>query len=263
MKLGPRPEPCDDGVMRNVRYLNRLPGSQARRGVRWLHPSGNDSSGDRRRTESVRVAVSAPCSDRALRSVVEMALDAGWDAAGLISVGTGDVPHSACASSPLVGRLDALQVTFGQGPAVDSLRETGRAAVVSRDLDVDSRWSPWRPAAIAAGVRTVISLRLFTDRTLGALNLYSGQPHGDDDGVLAEADAIAAQASAVLAHTASEERLWQAIDGLSTVGQAQPILMQRYGVTAAGARAVLRSYAEHQDPEAADLARRITSTRQE
>ncbi len=271
MDRGSRPEPCDDDPTAGARYLNRVPACLPPRAARRLHCVTDDGAGTpvepalharATRVESMRAAVSGPSADQALRSIVEMALDSGvCDAAGLMAMNVTEDAHSACASSRTVGRLDALQLTLHQGPAVDSLRSRGRLAVVSGDLAVDGRWKRWRPAAIAAGFASVIALRLFTDRTLGALNLYSVRRQMDNDDALAEADAVAAQASVVLAYTSSEQRLWQAIEQQNMVGQAQGILMQRYGVTAAGAGAVLRRYAEYQDVNVADLARRITNTR--
>ncbi len=269
MKYGPRPDPCDDGMTSNVRYLNRLPSSPTRRTGRAGRTSRDGRSAGAEleqstdgRAESLRAAVSTPSSVEALRSIIDMAMEASpWDAAGLMAIDSCGVPHSPVASSPTIGRLDSLQGALDQGPAMDSLREGGRRAVVSENLTTDRRWPRWRPAATAAGVVTVVSLRLFTDDTLGALNLYWNRLHIVDDGDLAEADAIAAQASVVLAYTTFEQTLRATVDRHNALGQAQGILMQRFGVSAAGARAVLRNYAEHQDVDVAELARRITSLR--
>ncbi len=269
MRYGPRPEPCDDGVTSNVRYLNRLASPPVVRGARAgrTQTDGRSVSGDPerntdRRAETVRAAVSAPTPDEALRSIIDMAMDASpWDAAGLVTLDVRGDAHSPMASSPTVGRLDSLQGALNQGPAMDSLREGGRRAVVSENLTTDARWPRWRPAAAAAGVVTVISLRLFTDDTHGALNLYWNRRHVVADGELAEADAVAAQASVVLAYAVSEQTLREKVDRHNALGQAQGILMQRFGVSASGARAVLRSYAEHQDIDVAELARRIASLR--
>ncbi len=228
MKLGPPPEPPSDAI--TSRYLNRLPMSRTPRGARSLRSVGGAASDSAdaatvqkliraestttvsTRAESVRAAVSSP-SGQALQSIIDMATDRGpWDAAGLVTIDPNGVPRSGCASSGTVLRLDELQVTLRQGPAIDSLRQEGRAAVICSDLAAEARWPRWRPAATAAGLSSLISLRLFTDSTLGALTFYSVRRFMDDDGALAEANTIAAQASVVLAYIASEDKLSQGND---------------------------------------------------
>ncbi len=270
MNIGPRTGPADDGMPTSVRYLNRLPSSRRRRGaptLRLVHDGDHEPADVRERrsatrAETVRAAVSAPSAHQALRSIIDMAMESGpWDDAGLVTVDEKGDTHCPCATSPTVGRLDALQAALGQGPALDSLAERGRPAIVSDDLPADGRWPRWTPAATGAGVVAVVSLRLFTDRTYGALNLYSCRRHTVEDSVLGEADAIAAQASVILAYTVAEHRRWEVLNRHSALGQAEGILMQRFGVSATGAGAVLRSYADQQDIDVAELARRITSGR--
>jgi transcriptional regulator with GAF, ATPase, and Fis domain len=270
VNIGPRPGPDDDGTTTSVRYLNRLPSSERRRGSGLLRlvRDVDDEPGNEHdlradtRAEAVRAAVSAPSADSALHSIIDMAMESGpWDDSGLITVDESGALHSACASSPTVGRLDALQNALGEGPAVDSLAERGRVAIVSDDLLADGRWPRWAEAATGAGVAAALSLRLFTDRTYGALTLYWSRRHTIEEAALAEADAIAAQASVILAYTVAEARRCQALERHSALGQAEGILMQRFGVSASGAGAVLRSYADQQEIDVAELARRITNGR--
>ena len=71
---------------------------------------------------------------------------------------------------------------------------------------------------------------------------------------------IGAHASVVLAYARTEQNLWQAIDTRNLIGQAQGMLMQKYGITADKAFAVLRRYSQAQNTKLAVIAEELTST---
>jgi AmiR/NasT family two-component response regulator len=64
----------------------------------------------------------------------------------------------------------------------------------------------------------------------------------------------------VLAHTRTTQNLWRAIDTRNLIGQAQGILMARYGLTADKAFAVLRRYSQARHTRLAVVAEELTST---
>ena len=73
---------------------------------------------------------------------------------------------------------------------------------------------------------------------------------------------IAAQASVVVAYGRAQENLWRAIDARNLIGQAQGMLMQRYGLTGEKAFAVLRRYSQHHHIKLTVLAEQLTTTGQ-
>ena len=111
------------------------------------------------------------------------------------------------------------------------------------------------------GIGSSLSVHLFTDTALGSLNLYSLHPRDYDHTDLEAAKVIGAHASVVLAHTRTEQNLWQAIDTRNVIGQAQGILMQKYGLTAENAFAVLRRYSQQHNIKLAAVAEQLTITR--
>ncbi len=67
----------------------------------------------------------------------------------------------------------------GQGPAGVAIR-TGRPSFLA-DSATDQRYAEWREEALARGYRSIISLPLlFNGETMGAVNLYRGEPQDFD-----------------------------------------------------------------------------------
>ena len=64
----------------------------------------------------------------------------------------------------------------------------------------------------------------------------------------------------MLAYSRTEQNLWQAIDSRNLIGQAQGILMERFGLTPDSAFAVLRRYSQHHNRKLAVLAEELVTT---
>ena len=131
---------------------------------------------------------------------------------------------------------------------------------VIEDLAADGRWPRWTVRAADLGIRSSLSVHLFTDVRLGSLNLYSTTPrsylHSDID----NARVIAAHASVVLAYNRTSQNLWEAIDSRNLIGQAQGMLMERFRLTPATAFGVLRRYSQHHNIKLVQLAEEFTTT---
>ncbi len=212
----------------------------------------------RRVAETLRSAVSAPSVDRALDQVVAAAMETGrWHACGMSVVQADGALRSVSRTSPSARRLDELQYLIGEGPLLDVVSAEPVLQILSTDLHRENRWPGWSTVAAGTGIRSVLTLRLFTDVTVGALSLYSRFRSGPDEATLAAAQVAAAQASVVLVYAQCEWRLWSAIDVQITIGRAQGILMQRYDIGADAASAVLRTYSAEHELTVPEVARRI------
>ncbi|MGS0686338.1 GAF and ANTAR domain-containing protein [Nakamurella sp. GG22] len=212
----------------------------------------------RRVAETMRSAVSAPSVDRALDQVVTAAMETGrWCACGMSVLESDGTLRSVSRTSPPARRLDELQYLIGEGPLLDVVSAEPVLEIVSTDLHRENRWPGWTTVAAGTGIRSVLTLRLFTDVTVGALSLYSRFRTGPDEATLAAAQVAAAQASVVLVYAQCEWRLWNAIDVQTAIGRAQGILMQRYGIAADAATAVLRTYSAEHELTVPEVARRI------
>ncbi|WP_367127701.1 GAF and ANTAR domain-containing protein [Saccharothrix sp. HUAS TT1] len=92
----------------------------------------------------------------------------------VLTVDTSGWPEVRCATDALGERLAELQVTVGEGPAVDIWRGGGPALVA--DLDAPSsqaRWPMFAPLAVEAGASALFALPLCVGAIrAGVLSLY-------------------------------------------------------------------------------------------
>lgn len=156
---------------------------------------------------------------------------------------------------------DELQNRLSEGPVVSvaSSHET----VLVPDTDQDDRWPTWGPLAADLGLHGVVSTCLYTGkRTLGTLNIYASRA-----GALGADDAERARAlgghAAVAIDAASEEAgLRRAVETRSLIGQAQGLLMERYGLDARRAFDVLRRYSQETNTKLRDVAEHLVINRE-
>ena len=209
--------------------------------------------------ESMRRAMTRKTPEESLRTVIGMAVScAPCDQASITVLGPGRTLETVAASDDRVTKADRLQYDLREGPCLDAVFTGGVFRV--EDLAADSRWPQWAPLAAGLGIGALLAVHLYTDTALGALNLYSEQPREYDDLDLEVAKVVAAHASVVLAHTRKTQDLWRAIDTRNLIGQAQGILMARYGLTPERAFAVLRRYSQARHTRLAAVAEELTST---
>lgn len=193
--------------------------------------------------------------------VLQFALAAvGCGHAGVMLVHAGTTVETAAATDPVIEKADQLQMETGEGPCLSAIFEHDSHLVP--DTAADEHWPVWSRRVSELGLRSVLSIRLATsDSTIGALNLYDAEPNrfdADDDAV---AHILARHASIALSSARQESHLWQAIDARKLVGQAQGILMERFGLDADQAFAVLRRYSQDHNIKLREVAQRLIDTR--
>jgi GAF domain-containing protein len=157
---------------------------------------------------------------------------------------------TAVATAPLARELDGLQYELGEGPILVAFESDGLGLAEAGDLADDERFPRWAPAATDAGIRDVLMLGLFPKQApprLGTLNVYTSQPNGLNDVDRDIAVILAAHASTALAGTLAtssaeleKAQLVQAVSSRDVIGQAKGILMERRGISADEAFALLR-----------------------
>ncbi|ADB29827.1 ANTAR domain protein with unknown sensor [Kribbella flavida DSM 17836] len=201
-----------------------------------------------------------PGVEETVEAVLQFALQAvTCTYAGLLSRHHGRLTTLAV-TDPVVEQCDKLQLDTGQGPALELLR--GCETVLVPDTLKDDRWPDWAPQAAALGLRSLLCVRLWAGGvTHGVLQLINAEPDGfepDDDAV---AHILARHASVALATARQEESLRQAVDARKLIGQAQGILMERFGVDADQAFAVLRRYSQNSNTKLRDVAEQLIQTR--
>ncbi|WP_426246071.1 GAF and ANTAR domain-containing protein [Nocardioides sp. LHG3406-4] len=159
-------------------------------------------------------------------------------------------------------RIDELQYALQQGPCYDALRH--RETVQSSDLRTDERWPEWGPTiARELGVLSSLSYRLFvTDDSLGAMNLYSLRTDGFDDDDVIHGLALAAHVAVAVAGAQNAEHLERAIVARTVIGQAEGILMERFGLSADKAFYTLCRISQDRNEKLSAVAERLIRTRE-
>ncbi|SDU79771.1 GAF and ANTAR domain-containing protein [Jiangella alkaliphila] len=202
----------------------------------------------------------APDPERTLELVIEHACHAiTCDRAGLVLSHKPGQLESAATTDAWVNKIDQLQGEHGEGPALWAMQH--QATVLVDVIGVDPRWPQWAPAAADLGLRCVVSVRLFSGaRTLGALNLYATQSGAFDEDDVAVAEIFARHASIAIATTGEEAGLRYAIDARHLVGLAQGMLMERHGLDADRAFAVLRRLSRDNNIKLRAVASQVITT---
>lgn len=195
---------------------------------------------------------------RGVELVVEL-ID-GCDHAGVTVASRAGV-WSAAATDDVVRDGDALQYELGEGPCLDTVRF--EHTVISHDLITDRRWPRWASRIVAGfGVHAMMSLLLYTEQdTLGALNLYADQAEVWDADGIAIGHALADQLAVAVADAREIENRGRAMAGRTTIGQAQGILMERYGIDAERAFDYLRRISQDSNRKLFAVAEEVVRTR--
>ena len=180
----------------------------------------------------------------------------GCDLVG-ISIVHSDGIDTPVGSDETLNRIDGLQFVLKEGPCFDALHM--HEIVHSGDLANDKRWPRWGPmVAKEAGVASIVSYRLYTTRdTLGAMNLYAVDADDINNG-----QALAAHVGVALAASQHAENLETAISHRTTIGRAEGILMERFGIAPAQAFAVLRRVSQRRNVKLNWVAEELVRTRE-
>ncbi|XVV07603.1 GAF and ANTAR domain-containing protein [Actinosynnema sp. CA-248983] len=186
----------------------------------------------------------------------------------VLSVDTSGWPEVRCATDALGERLTELQVTVGEGPAVDVRRGGGPALVA--DLDAPSsqaRWPMFAPLAVEAGAASLFALPLCVGAIrVGVLSLYRLDVGHLDAATLVDALAFAELALRLLLDEQADlNTAGAAEDGLPLhnphVHQATGMVAAQLGLGMADAFAHLRARAFAEQVPLSGLAADVVARR--
>jgi GAF domain-containing protein len=173
--------------------------------------------------------------DELLQRALELTIEIvpGCEQAGISMVEKGTVETPA-SYGEVAAKCDKLQEHLGEGPCITALLEA--EVVRIDDLEQDERWPKFAVGALREGVRSMLAVRLATQRDkLAALNMYSGQPGAFDENSEAMAIGYAAHVGLALSALDRETNLRRALESREVIGQAIGILMERHRITASQA----------------------------
>jgi GAF domain-containing protein len=210
--------------------------------------------------EHTRKAVGSDDLDIAVGLVMELAMDADiCDHASVTERGPDGTLVTTAPSDELVVTADKMQYVLHEGPCVAAAYDD--QLLTSTDVAADPRWPHWGPQAATLGIRSVMSVHLYTDKdAMGALNLYSTRRRDYQDSDKDLARLIGAHVSVALAYFRGQAHLWRAIDARHSIGVAQGILMQQYGIDDEKAYALLLRASQAENVRLHLVAARVVRT---
>ena len=197
-------------------------------------------------------------SEATLEKVVEaaIALVPGAEEGSISVVTDRKKVQSWAASNDLPREVDELQGEVGEGPCLDAVFEQDVVSVP--DMAGEQRWPRFAARAAEAGAASMLSFQLFIDAgDLGAMNLYSREPHAFDEESQRVGLPLAAHAAVALARVQEREQLLTAMNSRDLIGQAQGILMERHKITADQAFQLLARASQDRNVKLRDLAEEL------
>jgi len=204
-----------------------------------------------------------------LDRVAALAVDsvAGADLAGLTLLRDGK-PNTAVFTDPTSPEIDQAQYDSGRGPCLDAFRN-GVAYRIDSTAD-DERWPEFSRTALAAGIRSTLSLPLMVeDESVGALNLYSRGAASFDEVGEKVGLAFASQAAVALANAQAywgakdvADQLHEAMKSRAVIEQAKGILMAAQGCDPDQAFDLLVKASQRSNRKLRDIAQEIVANPQ-
>jgi GAF domain-containing protein len=182
----------------------------------------------------------------------------------------GDRAFTAAHTGEMALAADELQYATGYGPCMDA----GRGGVVLRvdDMLEEQRWADYTAHAREVGVRSSLSVPLpYQGASIGALNIYSGEPSafatpasleaGLEVAELIAVAVVNADAHAQLSELTRHMRL--AMDSRAAIEQAKGVLMAQRHVDADQAFEILREASQRYNRKLRDIALGILASTQD
>jgi GAF domain-containing protein len=212
--------------------------------------------------ELAEMLQSAPTPRRTAEEIVGYIRDQlDADHAGITMIRPRRRLETVAATDPLVEQADQLQYELDEGPCRDSswYRET-----LSSDLADDKRWPQWARKVATLGIASVLAVELTTvdERRIGAINVYWKRRRTFTADDTAFANLFARHAALALSTSFNEAQLNVALDTRKLIGQAQGILMERFGLDEPRAFEVLRRYSQDHNMKLRRVAEYLIATRQ-
>lgn len=182
----------------------------------------------------------------------------GADYADVLLISGPDLFQSMAATNPIATDLDGVQQRFREGPCIDAA--VGDIVTVSNDLSEDQRWPRFAQSATAAGVYSMLSIRLCTHNArMGALNLFARRRQAFTAAVHAPVAMLATQAAIALIAEDKELQFRYALASRDIIGQAKGMIMERFNVDATHAFELLKKLSQDSNTRLIDVATELVA----
>ncbi|GAA3232623.1 ANTAR domain-containing protein [Actinocorallia longicatena] len=171
--------------------------------------------------------------------------------------------YTPARTSPVAAALDQVQYDHDDGPSVEAARAPGCGYRMSGDLSAERSWPAFSAATYRYGYASVLSASLLPAPPRlglgGALTIYGRRRYGLDGRSRDIALLLATHASLAVAATRIADQFHQAIEARDLIGQVKGILMERRGVSADEAFALLSRASQHLNIKLSELASRLAA----
>jgi transcriptional regulator with GAF, ATPase, and Fis domain len=182
-------------------------------------------------------------------------LVSGADCAKISLMDNGQL-RSIAATSQLISSLDDAQQAARHGPCLEAI--SARNAIRCDDLGTDVRWPRFASHATTAGLHSVLSTPIDIPGDTGATFSLFGFRAGAFG---AESETLGAMlakhASIALVKQRQEREFKAALATRDVIGQAKGMIMERFGVDATQAFAMLAAISQDTNTPVRDLAARF------
>jgi GAF domain-containing protein len=187
-----------------------------------------------------------------------LALISGADCAKISVIDNGRL-CSIAATSQLTRSLDGAQQAAGHGPCLEAI--SARKAIRCDDLRTDVRWPRFASHATTAGLHSVLSSPIEIPGDTGAtfsLFGFRAEAFGAESETIGAM--LANHAAIALISERQERQFKAALATRDVIGQAKGLIMERFGVDAARAFAMLTAISQETNAPVRDLAARFVDT---
>lgn len=183
------------------------------------------------------------------------------DRAGITLIRARNQLQTIAPTDDVVVQADALQYDLAEGPCRDSSWHGD--TMLAPDIASDVRWPNWGPKAAAMGIASSLAVALTHSdgHRIGSVNVYWTRAKAFSRDDVGFAHVFARHAALALAASLEEANLNVALDGRKRIGQAQGILMERYGLDEDRAFEVLRRYSQNRNLKLRQVAEQLVETR--
>ena len=145
--------------------------------------------------------------------------------------------------------LETVEEQFQEGPCVDAFKQGDVVVVEDIERDVD-RWPKWASEAMRHDVRGVLGIPLrVRDESIGAMNVYSGEPRAWQDADIRVARVLTDMAASYVANASeleqsrrTTEQLREALDSRIIIEQAKGMISVDQDCSVDDAFALLRDH---------------------
>ena len=159
--------------------------------------------------------------------------------------------------------VDGIQYALGTGPCMAAILE--ETVFRTGDLGADPRWPEFGRHAVAAGVHSMLSFRLFLedDDMIAGLNLYATAKDAFTEESLTVGTLLATHGALAISRAAARERvahLQRALGSNRDIGVAMGVLMNQHKVTRNQAFDLLRVASQSSNRKLAHIAAEVGDT---